>query len=103
MHQHWVTAKIDVNDKIVEWYLKLDLFLNTNLHWRQWVTEQGLQNRDVMFSSKVGQIGPKLDKSVTFPDQISEHFGAVRQNVLKSDRKKSRICPIWGQSDPLWT
>ena len=26
-----------------------------------------------------------------------------RQNVLKSDLKKSRICPIWGQSDPFWS
>ena len=24
------------------------------------------------------------------------------QNVLKS-LKKSQICPIWGQSDPLWS
>ena len=23
--------------------------------------------------------------------------------ALKSDLKKSRICPIWGQSDPLWS
>ena len=25
-----------------------------------------------------------------------------RTNALKSDLKKPRICPIWGQSDPLW-
>ena len=29
-------------------------------------------------------------------------FWRWRQNVLKSDLKKSRICPIWGQSDPFW-
>ena len=23
--------------------------------------------------------------------------------VMKSDLKKPRICPIWGQSDPLWS
>ena len=40
---------------------------------------------------KVGQIVTKWDKSETFSDQISVHFGAVRQNVLKSDLKKSRI------------
>ena len=38
------------------------------------------------------QIGPKWDKSGTF---------SQRQNVLKSDRKKSRICPISGQFDTL--
>ena len=28
----------------------------------------------------------------------------LRQNVLKSDLKKSQICPIWGvHSDPLWS
>ena len=50
---------------------------------------------------KMGQIGPKWDKSGTFSDQISEHFGATRQNVLKSDLKKSRIYPFCGQSAPL--
>ena len=37
-----------------------------------------------------------------FSDQISVHFGSTSQNERKSDLKKSRICPIWGQSDPLW-
>ena len=35
----------------------------------------------------------------------SENFGSLKkriQNVLKSDLKKSQICPIWGQSDPHW-
>ena len=30
-------------------------------------------------------------------------FGAPAPNALKSDLKKPRICPIWGQSDPLWS
>ena len=30
------------------------------------------------------------------------HIISPRQNELKSDMKKSRICPICGQSDPLW-
>ena len=42
---------------------------------------------DGKFGPKVGQIGPKWDKSGTFPDQISVHFGSVRQNILKSDLK----------------
>ena len=56
--------------------------------------------RDGRFGSKVGQIGPKWDKSGAFSDQISVHFGSIE---LKSDLKKSRICPIWGQSDLLWS
>ena len=55
------------------------------------------------FGPKVGLIGPKWDKSGPFSDQIWVYFGALWQNVLKSDLKKSRICPIWGQSDPLWS
>ena len=51
----------------------------------------------VRFGYKVGQIGPKWDKSVTFSDHISVHFGARQQ----SDMKKSRMCPFWGQSDTL--
>ena len=30
-------------------------------------------------------------------------FGTGAPNALKSDLKKPRICPIWGQSDPLWS
>ena len=32
--------------------------------------------RDGRFGSKVGQIGPKLDNSGAFSDQISVHYGA---------------------------
>ena len=61
-----------------------------------------LSPRYIKFSSKSGQIGPKWDnKSVTFSDHISVHFGRVGQNVLKSDLKKSQNCPICAQSDPL--
>ena len=30
-------------------------------------------------------------------------FGAGAPNALKSDLKKPRICPIWGQSDQIWS
>ena len=30
-------------------------------------------------------------------------FGAPAPNALKCDLKKSRICPICGQSDPIWS
>ena len=53
-------------------------------------------------ASKLGQIGPKWDKSVTFSDQISEHFGAGRQNALKLILKSPRFVPFGGQSDPIW-
>ena len=43
--------------------------------------------RDVRFGPKVGWICTKLDESGKFSDQISVHM--------------ARICPIWGQSDPL--
>ena len=44
--------------------------------------------RDGRFGSKVGQIGPKWEGV---------------PNALKSDLKKPQICPICGQSDPLWS
>ena len=46
-------------------------------------------NQGVGFGSKVGQIDCKWDKSGTFSDQISVHFGSMSQNVLKSNLKKS--------------
>ena len=60
-----------------------------------------LNNRDGRFGSKVGQIGPKWDKSGAFFRSDFSAFGAGAPNALKSDLKKPRICPIWGQSDPL--
>ena len=60
---------------------------------------QVLQGWLTRFGLKMGQIGPKWDKSGTFSDQIPVHFGSSSQSVLKSDLKKSWICPIWGQSD----
>ena len=57
---------------------------------------------DVICGLKVKQIGHKWDKSVTFSVQISVHFVLERQNVLKFELKKSQICPIWSQSDPLY-
>ena len=32
-----------------------------------------------------------IDKSGTFSDQVSVHFGSASQNVLKPDLKKTRI------------
>ena len=34
-------------------------------------------------ASKLGQIGPKWDKSGTFLRSVSVHFGSASQNVLK--------------------
>ena len=43
---------------------------------------------------KVDQIGLKSDKSATFSEQISVHFGSVSQNVLKSDMKNPGFVPF---------
>ena len=53
-----------------------------------------LDFQGVRFGPKVGQIGPKWDKSGTFSDQISVHFGSPSQNVLNYDLKKSYTCTI---------
>ena len=60
-------------------------------------------SRDGRFGSKVGQIGPKMGEIQEFFRSDFSAFGAPAPNALKSDLKKSRICPIWGQSDPLWS
>ena len=41
---------------------------------------------------QMGQLGPKLGKSVTFPDHISVYFGSP--SYTENDLKKSAICPI---------
>ena len=59
--------------------------------WHPWSQSGG---RVARYGSNVGQIDIKLDQSVIFSDQISVHFGSASQNLLKSDLKISRICPI---------
>ena len=44
---------------------------------------------------KFSHISPKYDKSGTFKDQFSVHYGAVRRNVLKTDVQKAQICLIY--------
>ena len=43
--------------------------------WRADLTSAITGDRDGRFGSKVGQIGPKWDKSGSISDQISVHFG----------------------------
>ena len=52
----------------------------------------------------MGQIGgPQIGQIRDFFRSDFSAFGAGAPNTLKSDLKKPRICPIWGQSDPLWS
>ena len=56
----------------------------------------GVTIGDVRFGPKVGQISHKLDKSGTFSDQISVHFGSVSQNVLTLILKSHTIIVPFG-------
>ena len=58
---------------------------------------QEMSHRGVSFDFKVGQIGPKWDKSGNFSDQISVHFGSAKCTEISSEK----MCPICGQSGPL--
>ena len=88
----------------------------TGCHWQQLAREQleittwqsrhsSLITRELRLALQLGQLGSKWVKSWTFQDQFSVHFGSVSsvsQNEQKTDLKKSHICPIWGQSAPIW-
>ena len=50
-----------------------------------------------------GQIGPQMGQIRGFFRSDFIAFDAGAPNALKSDSKMPRICPIWGQSDPLWS
>ena len=59
-------------------------------------------NRYVRFGPKVGQFGPKWEKSGTFfRSDFGIYFGSWNKNLLKFDLKMSWICNICGYSDPL--
>ena len=57
-------------------------------------------DRAVRYKRKIGQMGTKWDKS---EDKIYVYFARLAKNVLKSDFEQSQLCPIWCQSDPLWS
>ena len=57
----------------------------------------------VGLTPKVGQIGTQIGQIRDFFRSDFSAFGAPAPYALKSDLKKPRICPIWGQSDPLWS
>ena len=50
--------------------------MNENKGVCVWLWRGYVLTRDGRFGSKVGQIDPKWDKSGTFSDQISVHFGS---------------------------
>ena len=50
--------------------------------------------------SDLGGKWVKLDRNGTNPVLF---MISISHDVLKSNLKKSRICPIWGQSDPIWS
>ena len=47
--------------------------------WMSVPDEMSGWTKDGRFGSKVGQIGPKLDKSGAFSDQISVHLAPLHQ------------------------
>ena len=53
-------------------------------------------------ASKLGQIGAKWDKSDTFKIRFIT-FWLAELKCIETDLKKSQICPICGQSDPILT
>ena len=52
-------------------------------------------------ASNLGQIGPERDKSRTFEIRFST-FWFAQPKCTETSFKKSQICLIWGQSDPMW-
>ena len=77
--------------------LILDYNLNVNAATALYTSCFREQSMGVEVVCKVGQIEPKWDKSVTFRIRFQS------QNVVIWEVKKSRICIILGQSDPLWS
>ena len=89
------------------WHIKeVRLLLTTSVLCGDCI--EWIWNTVTSFGPKVGQIGPKWDKSETFSAHNSVHFGSVSENVLKlCDLKRSQIClisgPIWPILDPNLT
>ena len=58
-------------------------------------------NRDGKFDIQIGSDWPQIEQIWDFLRSVSIHFG-MYWNWSETDLKKSQICPICGQSDPIW-
>ena len=56
----------------------------------------------VKFAILPGSDWPQMGQIWDFLRSVSVHFDSARQKLLKLILIKSQICPIWGQSDPIW-
>ena len=52
---------------------------------------------------QIGSDWPQMGQIRGFFRSDFSALGAGAPNALESDLKKPRICPIWGQSHPLWS
>ena len=78
---------------------------NRGDHWSRWkpqITNGHYGQLSDQIWAQRWSDWPQMRQIRDFFRSNSVHFGSPSQNVLNLIWKKSRICPIWGQSDPLW-
>ena len=76
-------------------YIGVDIQTKTEIESLCNILTENPWDEGASFAHKVSQIVTKMEKqSRTFSDQISVNFSSERQNVLKSDLKKSRLFPL---------
>ena len=62
-----------------------------------------LSTRGCQILARIGSDRTQMGQIRGFFKTDYQSILAGRQNDLKTDMKKSRICPIWGQTDTLWS
>ena len=79
-------------------YLWISLFKNTLYNRMTQVMMRWAEREQTRVSNPSGMWCLALNWIKSASNRTNPvHFGALRQNVLKSNLKKSRICPIWGE------
>ena len=98
-------SKSKVNYK---WKQQITEWFNGNEKWIEWEMNRGCEvnTMDGRFGSKVGQIGPKWDKSGAFSDQISVHLaqGAKYTEIWSEEVPFGQIWPtlVIEPKNPAW-
>ena len=94
-----ITKKLSAISIETEYFSKLPVpVINANVACGYIVVTFGnsMYPRECRFGSKVGQISPNGTNPGLFQIRFQYIIKLIEPNVLKSDLKKSRICPICG-------
>ena len=100
----WTELQLSVQNNQAKLHLNQSITVNNRKKVNFLVSVSDMRDRSgARASALVADLPPKggrLAPNGTNPELFQIRLPSDIQNILTCDLKKSRICPIWGESDP---